>query len=113
VAEIYKELRNDTKVTKYPEIKFTFNKNMYFLDHNNIEDSNNTREVVDRSRSNLYEAKFTVELVKYFLLRKYPAEKITVLTTYNAQLNLIKNLMREQKEIELEIERYNTLNKCL
>jgi superfamily I DNA and/or RNA helicase len=108
VAQIYEELRNDSTVTKYPEIKFINSKNMFFLNHNNFEESNNTRQIVDKSRSNLYEAKFIVELVKYFLLRNYSEDKITVLTTYNAQLRLIKNLMIEEKDIFVKEKPQNT-----
>ena len=74
VGDIYDNLRNGERVQNYPDIPFTFNKNLYFLDHQHIEDSNFCREVKDKSRSNLHEAKLVVELVKYFLLRNYPEE---------------------------------------
>ena len=98
VGNIYDFLRNGDKVKNYPPIRYTFDKNMFFLDHQNIEDNNFCRDVPDKSRSNLYEAKIVVQLVKYFLLHNYSEDQITVLTTYNAQLRLIKQLMFEDEQ---------------
>ncbi|XP_054156533.1 NFX1-type zinc finger-containing protein 1-like [Oppia nitens] len=100
VANFYDiKLTNAQKVTVYPNINYTFGKNMYFIDHKHIEDNTHSRQSHDRSRSNLHEAKMIVEFVKYLLLRGYSGDDITVLATYNSQLSEIKHLMFEQEEV--------------
>jgi len=45
---------------------------------------------------NLGEAEYCVALFQYLRLLGYPAEKISILTTYNGQMNLIKDVVQQR-----------------
>lgn len=45
---------------------------------------------------NLGEAEFVVAVYMYMRLQGYPAEKITILTTYNGQKHLLRDVARQR-----------------
>ena len=45
---------------------------------------------------NLGEAEYVVSLYQYMRLRGYPAEKISILTTYNGQKALIRDVVERR-----------------
>jgi len=45
---------------------------------------------------NLGEAEYCVALFQYMRLLGYPAEKITILTTYNGQMHLLKDVVQQR-----------------
>ncbi len=45
---------------------------------------------------NLGEAEYAVALYQYMLLIGYPSEKITILTTYNGQKHLIRDVLSQR-----------------
>lgn len=48
------------------------------------------------SVQNLGEAEYVVSLYQYMRLRGYPAEKISILTTYNGQKALIRDVVERR-----------------
>ncbi|KAG8446598.1 hypothetical protein GDO86_014154 [Hymenochirus boettgeri] len=85
---IYKELENHSSVLNYENIKGVPS-NLFFVEHDFPE-----QEIQDgKSHQNLHEAKFIVELCKYFLCQDYKPSQITILTTYTGQLFCLRNLM--------------------
>lgn len=63
---------------------------MFFLNHH----QNEVSVEETRSRSNVYEAEFIVELCRYIILQGYETSQVTILTTYSGQLHRIRQLMR-------------------
>ncbi|KAE8575514.1 hypothetical protein XENTR_v10003856 [Xenopus tropicalis] len=89
---IYKELDNHPSVLNYESIKGV-STNLFFVEHNFLE-----QEIKDgKSHQNMHEAKFIVELCKYFLCQEYKPSQITILTTYTGQLFCLRKLMPAKK----------------
>ncbi|NXS11506.1 ZNFX1 protein, partial [Neodrepanis coruscans] len=85
---IYRELENHPSVLKYENIK-GISSNLFFVDHDFPE-----QEILEgKSHQNTHEAKFLVELCKYFLCQDYQPSQITILTTYTGQLYCLRKLM--------------------
>ncbi|XP_067120945.1 NFX1-type zinc finger-containing protein 1-like isoform X2 [Centruroides vittatus] len=89
---IYSNLQNDPNVEKYENI-MGIGSNMFFINHSYQETGVND----SKSHSNLHEAKFLIALCKFLRCQGYDASKITILTTYTAQLFLLKKLMRSEE----------------
>lgn len=64
----------------------------------NVEDFNNQGESEPQPYfyQNLAEAEYAVALFMYMRLIGYPGEKITILTTYNGQKHLIRDVLRRR-----------------
>lgn len=63
--------------------------NLFFVEHTFPE-----QEIQEgRSHQNQHEARFVVELCKYFLCQEYLPSQITILTTYTGQLFCLRKLM--------------------
>ncbi|NXA43061.1 ZNFX1 protein, partial [Eudromia elegans] len=85
---IYQELENHPSVLKYENIKGVLS-NLFFVEHEFPE-----QEIQEgKSHQNPHEAKFVVELCKYFLCQDYLPSQITILTTYTGQLFCLRKLM--------------------
>ncbi|RWS29754.1 NFX1-type zinc finger-containing protein 1-like protein [Leptotrombidium deliense] len=91
-GHIYNKLNDHPSVHKRVPIPYTCGKNVFFFNHNEKEDKRGPKH--GYSTSNTVEAEFTVELARYFVLRNVDPSKITILTTYNAQLEKIKNIIQ-------------------
>ncbi|KAG8191754.1 hypothetical protein JTE90_008817 [Oedothorax gibbosus] len=84
---IYDNLQNHKSVTKYENIKGV-SKNVFFVSHTYKE----LQESDSKSKVNQHEAKFLINLCKYFINQGYSSSQITVLTTYSGQLFEMKRL---------------------
>ncbi|XP_045385200.1 NFX1-type zinc finger-containing protein 1 [Lemur catta] len=85
---IYQDLENHPSVLKYETIKGV-SSNLFFIEHNFPE-----QEIQEgKSHQNQHEARFVVELCKYFLCQEYLPSQITILTTYTGQLFCLRKLM--------------------
>ncbi|NXS00806.1 ZNFX1 protein, partial [Oxylabes madagascariensis] len=85
---IYQKLENHPSVLKYENIKGV-STNVFFVEHEVPE-----QEIQEgKSHQNPHEARFVVELCKYFLCQGYEPSKITILTTYTGQLFCLRKLM--------------------
>ena len=92
VPHIYSELVDHDSVTHYPTIRGV-QANMYFVDHNRMED-----EVADgNSKVNNHEASFLVEFCRYLIKQEYKPSQITILTTYSGQLFAFKKKMPKEE----------------
>lgn len=67
-------------------------KDMFFVNHCEIE--NAVQET--KSRFNIHEAEFIVELCRYIILQGYKTSQVTILTTYSGQLRKITDLMKDE-----------------
>uniref|UniRef100_A0A8C4PVY6 Zinc finger NFX1-type containing 1 n=1 Tax=Equus asinus TaxID=9793 RepID=A0A8C4PVY6_EQUAS len=85
---IYQDLENHPSVLKYEKIKGV-SSSLFFVEHNFPE-----QEIQEgKSHQNQHEARFVVELCKYFLCQEYLPSQITILTTYTGQLFCLRKLM--------------------
>lgn len=85
---IYQDLENHPSVLKYEKIKGV-SSNLFFVEHTFPE-----QEIQEgKSHQNQHEARFVVELCKYFLCQEYLPSQITILTTYTGQLFCLRKLM--------------------
>uniref|UniRef100_A0A8C9NK28 Zinc finger NFX1-type containing 1 n=1 Tax=Serinus canaria TaxID=9135 RepID=A0A8C9NK28_SERCA len=85
---IYEKLENHPSVLEYENIKGV-STNVFFVEHEVPE-----QEIQEgKSHQNPHEARFVVELCKYFLCQGYEPSQITILTTYTGQLFCLRNLM--------------------
>ncbi|KFM60378.1 NFX1-type zinc finger-containing protein 1, partial [Stegodyphus mimosarum] len=90
VPDIYDELISAENVYEYEEIRGV-KSSVFFLDHSEPENINSSSV----SASNEYEARVIVSLAQYFCALSYPTDQITILTTYAAQVVLIKQYLNE------------------
>ncbi|XP_064247770.1 NFX1-type zinc finger-containing protein 1 [Passer domesticus] len=85
---IYQKLENHPSVLEYENIKGV-STNIFFVEHEVPE-----QEIQEgKSHQNPHEARFVVELCKYFLCQGYEPSQITILTTYTGQLFCLRKLM--------------------
>ena len=94
MKHIYDDLENHESVEKYEDIK-GMKKNMFFIDHQYIEESGNQ----SHSHVNEHEAKFLVALCRYLLQQGYKADQIALLTTYTGQMYAIRDCLQEEDAI--------------
>ena len=90
MKHIYDDLENHESVEKYEDIK-GMKKNMFFINHNYMEDSCNQ----SHSHVNEHEAKFLVALCRHLMQQGYKADQITLLTTYTGQMYAIRDCLQE------------------
>ena len=93
--QTYPRLKDHPSVHTHPDVKGV-NSNVVFIDHHRQEDGERTSGLEsghDKTKSNLYEAELSVELVRFFLLQGYRQDQIVVLTPYVGQLLKIVHLM--------------------
>ena len=95
MKHIYDDLENHESVEEYEDIK-GMKKNMFFINHNYMEDSCNQ----SHSHVNGHEAKFLVALCRHLMQQGYKAEQITLLTTYTGQMYAIRDCLQEEDAIK-------------
>ena len=95
MKHIYDDLKNHESVEKYEDIK-GMKKNMFFINHNYMEDSCNQ----SHSHVNEHEAKFLVALCRHLMQQGYRADQITLLTTYTGQMYAIRDCLQEEDAIK-------------
>ena len=102
MKHIYDDLENHESVEKYEDIK-GMKKNMFFINHNYMEDSCNQ----SHSHVNEHEAKFLVALCRHLMQQGYRADQITLLTTYTGQMYAIRDCLQEEDVIKEPLEPEN------
>ena len=102
MKHIYDDLENHESVEEYEDIK-GMKKNMFFINHNYMEDSCNQ----SHSHVNGHEAKFLVALCRHLMQQGYKAEQITLLTTYTGQMYAIRDCLQEEDVIKEPLEPEN------
>lgn len=89
VPHIYKKLECHPSVFEYKAIK-GIESSVFFLDHNfHFKDQKATNST---SFINVQEAEFVIALCRYMLQQNYPASRITILSAYKGQVQLLKEL---------------------
>ncbi|CAG8476927.1 30534_t:CDS:10 [Gigaspora margarita] len=89
---LYKELVDDENSVNYPDVRGA-QRNVYFMDHRNSEDSSENDFAVN-SHSNTFEVKMVIGLVKHFVRHGYNKPgQIAVLTPYLGQLIKIRDIL--------------------
>ena len=97
---IYPVLTDHEKVTQYKPVRGV-TKNTFFISHEYYED---LLKVDTTSSSNLHEALFVVQLSLYLIKQGYSQDEITILTFYNGQRFLVKELMaKEDSNVEIKV----------
>nr|CAD7589608.1 unnamed protein product [Timema genevievae] len=91
----YKKLGNLSHVDLWPEYRVANAGFWYDFQLINVEDFNNVGESEPSPYfyQNLAEAEYCVAVFMYMRLLGYPAEKISILTTYNGQKHLIRDVI--------------------
>ena len=105
MKHVYYDLENHESVKKYEDIK-GMKKNMFFIDHNHLEESCDGTH----SHVNEHEDKFLVALCRYLLQQGYSSNQITLLTTYTGQMFAIRDCLQAVKSEELEQVRLTTVD---
>ncbi|XP_077302079.1 NFX1-type zinc finger-containing protein 1-like [Arctopsyche grandis] len=84
---IYKDLRNDLSVFKYPAVEGV-SENVYFFDHKFPE----SRNMLLMSYNNEQEAAFAISFAQYLIIQGYEATEITILSMYKKQVMYLEEL---------------------
>eukprot|EP00804_Cyclotella_cryptica_P021863 CCRYP_000836-RA/>CCRYP_000836-RA protein AED:0.40 eAED:0.12 QI:0/0/0/0.5/1/1/6/0/1669 len=81
--QTYPTLQDHTSVHQYPNVKGVTD-NLLFIDHDNPEEGADDHEAT--TKSNVLEASYCMEMIRYLLLQGYKHHQITVLTPYVGQI---------------------------
>uniref|UniRef100_A0A2A4IRV4 DNA2/NAM7 helicase-like C-terminal domain-containing protein n=1 Tax=Heliothis virescens TaxID=7102 RepID=A0A2A4IRV4_HELVI len=92
VPAIYDKLDSHSCVGSYPDVR-GIKDNLYFYDHDVFEDSEGMED--SWSHRNTFEAKWCVALAEYLMKMNYSPDEITILATYNGQVNLLRDLTKK------------------
>jgi hypothetical protein len=97
---IYPRLIDHSSTKVLPDV-VGMRKNVFWLDHDNVEEGAN-EDVHQKSHSNLWEVDFTHALVRHIVRQGvYRSSDIAVLTPYTGQLQKLRAKMRSDFEIVL------------
>ncbi|CAG2105695.1 unnamed protein product [Medioppia subpectinata] len=94
----YKNLGDLAHVSALPEYQFANSGFRFDYQLINVDDFNGVgeSEPVPYFYQNLAEAEYVVATFMYMRLLGYPAERITILTTYNGQKHLIRDVVKQR-----------------
>ncbi|KAF9315831.1 hypothetical protein BG003_002627 [Podila horticola] len=94
----YKNLGDLPNISERAEFKFANPGFLYDYQFINVDNYRGTGESAPRPHfiQNLGEAEYVVAVYQYMRLLGYPAEKITILTTYNGQKDLIRDVLNQR-----------------
>ncbi|KAH8382098.1 hypothetical protein KR009_001889 [Drosophila setifemur] len=94
VPTIYEELHNSDSVMAYEDVRL-LEKNLFFVQHEQPE-----QQLPDMSFRNPYEAGILVNLAKFLIEKaKYKPSDIVILSPYNAQVDCIRKILHESKDL--------------
>ncbi|XP_063826233.1 NFX1-type zinc finger-containing protein 1-like [Ostrinia nubilalis] len=96
VPTIYESLESHPSVVQYPDVR-GMGKNLFFLTHDVLEDSDGTED--SWSHKNTLEANWSLALADYLRRMKYKSAEITILSTYNGQVTLLKELSKKYSKL--------------
>ncbi|CAG7835479.1 unnamed protein product [Allacma fusca] len=89
---IYKDLKNAPNVLTYPQV-LGMKSNLYFVTHEKFE----SPVPGSSSKVNQHEAEFLVSLCHYIIQQGYTPKHVTILATYNGQVDLIKEYIKRDE----------------
>ncbi|KAF9115052.1 hypothetical protein BGX27_009079 [Mortierella sp. AM989] len=94
----YKNLGDLPNISEKQEFKFANPGFLYDYQFINVNNYKGQGETAPRPHfiQNLGEAEYVVAVYQYMRLLGYPAEKITILTTYNGQKDLIRDVLNQR-----------------
>ncbi|KAK3818811.1 MAG: aquarius [Benniella sp.] len=94
----YKNLGDLPNITERDEFKFANAGFVHDYQFINVDNYKGHGETAPRPHfiQNLGEAEYVVAVYQYMRLLGYPAEKITILTTYNGQKDLIRDVLNQR-----------------
>ncbi|KAG0055975.1 hypothetical protein BGZ83_006742 [Gryganskiella cystojenkinii] len=94
----YNELGDLPNVLQNEEFKFANPGFKYDFQFVNVDNYHGQGETAPRPHfiQNLGEAEYIVAVYQYMILLGYPSEKITILTTYNGQKDLIRDVLKQR-----------------
>ncbi|KAG0363594.1 hypothetical protein BGZ54_008106 [Gamsiella multidivaricata] len=94
----YKNLGDLPNITEREEFRFANPGFLYDYQFVNVDNFKGQGETAPRPHfiQNLGEAEYVVAVYQYMRLLGYPAEKITILTTYNGQKDLIRDVLNQR-----------------
>nr|KAJ3420409.1 hypothetical protein HK105_005699 [Polyrhizophydium stewartii] len=95
---LYPKLEDAEAVLHYPDVSGV-RRNVFFFDHNNPEDQHGSATVKVHSHSNEFEARFSVEFLKFLLNQGYSPSDIVILTPYVGQLLKIRDMLSREMMI--------------
>ncbi|XP_064468066.1 NFX1-type zinc finger-containing protein 1-like [Ornithodoros turicata] len=91
VPHFYEKLENFPSVERYENIR-GLDSNIFFMTHKVFE----ADEADTKSHTNVHEASFVVCLAEYLLNQEYDPAHITILTPYNGQMFILKDLAKNR-----------------
>lgn len=98
---IYDKLENHPSTLRFPDV-VGLRKNVYWLDHDNMEDKEQIESQHTKSKSNIWEVEMVHALVRHVVRQDvYDSSDIAVLTPYTGQLQKLRAAMRNDFEIVL------------
>jgi len=94
----YNNLRDLSHIDNFEDFKLANTGFLYDYQLINVEDFNGIGESEPQPffYQNLAEAEYVVALYMFMRMIGYPGEKITILTTYNGQKHLIRDIVRKR-----------------
>ncbi|KAI1313886.1 hypothetical protein EDD11_002421 [Mortierella claussenii] len=94
----YKQLGDLPNISEKEEFKFANPGFLYDYQFVNVDNYKGHGETAPRPHfiQNLGEAEYVVAVYQYMRLLGYPAEKISILTTYNGQKDLIRDVLNQR-----------------
>lgn len=101
IREIYPRLEDHQTVKNYPDVVGMAD-NVFWLDHEHLEDGANEEDHNSKSHSNEWEVAMTRALVRHLVLQgTYRADDIAVLTPYTGQLQKLRAALGHDFELFL------------
>lgn len=98
---IYDKLSDHTSTTSLPDV-VGLRKNVFWLDHNQLEDAKPVDVQNSKSKSNRWEVEMVHVMVRHLVRQGvYKSSDIAVLTPYTGQLQKLRAALREDFEIVL------------
>jgi hypothetical protein len=98
---IYDKLVDHASTMNTPDV-VGLRKNVFWLNHDNVEDGQATDSYMDKSKTNAWEVVMIQALVRHVIRQGvYKSSDIAVLTPYTGQLQKIRQAMRRDFEIVL------------
>ena len=94
--QTYPTLQDHESVHNYPNVKGTTG-SLFFINHDNPEEGANDPEAT--TKSNVLEASYCVEMIRYLLLQGYKHHQMTVLTPYVGQILTILRELRKLGDV--------------
>ncbi|KAJ0176799.1 hypothetical protein K1T71_007978 [Dendrolimus kikuchii] len=92
VPVIYEKLESHTSVDSYESVRGMAD-DLWFCTHNVYEDNDGSDD--SWSHKNTFEAKWCVALANYLRQMNYTSDEVTILSTYNGQVTLLRELSKK------------------